>query len=456
MCGIVGMAGELDGKTDKALKHMLIFDSVRGEDSTGIAAVARHSEEVVVVKQLGNPFELFEHRMYPRAIAQRTNRVVIGHNRYATSGGVSRATAHPFEFDSLVGVHNGTLHNKHVLDNAADFKVDSENLYHHIEQNGLEAAIKIIRGAWALVWWDKYEKTLNFLRNKERTLYYTVSEQGNQLFWSSEALMMQAALARNDIKHREISLFEEDMLYSVPIPTGGKLGKVHCRKIENDPAPIIIHQGGRVYDNRNSFPKGTTATTGAEASPKNNVVKLEKPDNAPVDSRSKVDAAFMQQKNLVLEAVVIVKEKSGAEYVLCFCPDKPFYEVRLYVHSKHAVHQDIGCEFEGDISGFVQTGSDGVGYYKVSPHGIKITATADANACNAVGNNLEYLSHDGKYLGKAEWEKKYGQCAFCSDDISADDMLDKGARLTKAGDALCGGCLQDPEIKEYVNTVEVN
>jgi predicted glutamine amidotransferase len=456
MCGIVGMAGELDGKTDKALKHMLIFDSVRGEDSTGVASVGRHNDDVMVAKQLGNPFELFEHRLYPKTIANRQNRVVIGHNRYATSGGVSRATAHPFEFETLVGVHNGTLHNKHVLDNSGDFKVDSENLYHHIERNGLDAAIKIIRGAWALVWWDKEEDTLNFLRNKERTLYYTVNEAGNQLFWASEAWILDIALGRNDIKHKDIVLFEEDMLHSVPIPRGGKLGKPVLRKIVNDPAPVVVHTVGRVYDNRNNFQQGATTAGTSSTSPSTNVVKLEKPANVPVDSRSKVDAEFMRSKKLLMEAVVVVKEQSGAEYVLCFCPDKPFYEVRLYVHGKHAVQQDIGCEFEGDISGFVQTASEGVGYYKVSPHGIVITATADANAVHAVGTAGEYLTHDGKYLGKAAWEKEYGQCAFCSDNIEADDMLDKGARLSKSGDAFCGGCMKDDEIKQYVNIVEAN
>jgi hypothetical protein len=455
MCGIVGMAGELDGKTDKVLKHLLIFDTVRGEDSTGVASVGRHNEDVLVAKTLGCPHELFEHRLYGKAITGRQNRVVIGHNRYATSGGVSKATAHPFEFDTLVGVHNGTLHNKHVLDNAGDYKVDSENLYHHIEKNGLDAAIKIIRGAWALVWWDKEDETINFLRNKERTLYYCVNEAGNQLYWASEAWMLEIALGRNDIKHKGIQIFEEDFLHSIPVAKGGKLGKPMLRKIVNDPAPVVIHQQGKVYDNRGSFTKGTTTGSNGSESPKNNVVKLEKPANAKIDSRSKVDAEFMQAKKLVLEAVVVVKEQSGAEYVLCFCPDKPFYEIRLYVHSKHKVQQDIGCEFEGDISGFVQTESEGVGYYKVSPHGIVITATADANACTAVGTVGEYLTHDGKYLGKADWEAVYGSCAFCSDNIEADDMLDKGARLTKAGDALCGGCMEDPEIKQYVNTVEV-
>lgn len=457
MCGIVGMAGELDGKTDKVLKQLLVFDTVRGEDSTGVATVGRHNEDVLVAKALGNPYELFGLKAYDKSVTQRQNRVVIGHNRYATSGGVSKHTAHPFEFDTLVGVHNGTLHNKHVLDNAADFKVDSENLYHHIENNGLDAAIKIIRGAWALVWWDKEEKILNFLRNKERTLYYTVNQAGNQLYWASEAWMLDVALGRNDIKHKGIELFEEDMLHQIPVATGGKLGKPVLRKIVNDPAPVVVHvQGGRVYDQRSNFTTGTTGTGTTSTSPKNNIVVLEKPANAQPDSRSKVDAAFMQAKKVVLEAVVVVREKSGAEYVLCFCPDKPFYEIRLYVHSKHAVHQDIGCEFEGDISGFVHIATDGVGYYKVSPHGITITATADANACDAVGTVGEYLTHDGKYLGKAAWEAKYGQCAFCSDDIQADDMLDKGARLTKNGDALCGGCMQDPEIKQYVQTVDVN
>ena len=158
MCGLVGVAGDLTAKEDKILRTLLILDTVRGEDSTGIAAIPKFGD-AVVVKTVGPAFELFNLKKYENTI-NKQNRVVIGHNRFATQGAVNKANAHPFEFDTLVGVHNGTLRNKSKLKDANTFVVDSENLYHHIEQEGLRDAIDTVDGAYALVWWNKNEETL--------------------------------------------------------------------------------------------------------------------------------------------------------------------------------------------------------------------------------------------------------------------------------------------------------
>ncbi len=95
MCGLVGCAGILDFASEKAFRNLLILDSLRGEDSTGIASVKKNSEDVTVVKAVGDPFRLFETRRFDKVMAQG-NRVLIGHNRYATTGSVSASNAHPF------------------------------------------------------------------------------------------------------------------------------------------------------------------------------------------------------------------------------------------------------------------------------------------------------------------------------------------------------------------------
>src|SRR5690606_8536689 len=111
MCGLVGVAGNITSVSDKIFRTLLILDTVRGEHSTGVAAVRRNTEEVYLAKQLGNPFELFNDKRYDTAI-NSINKVIIGHNRFATRGAVNKANAHPFENDLVVGAHNGTLDNK--------------------------------------------------------------------------------------------------------------------------------------------------------------------------------------------------------------------------------------------------------------------------------------------------------------------------------------------------------
>lgn len=451
MCGIIGAAGDIDLKAEKAVKTMLIFDTVRGEDSTGLFSAHKTNEDdYVLAKQVGNPFELFETRQC-KTIFSRMSRVLIGHNRYATQGKVNKANAHPFDFDTLCGVHNGTLTNKHALADSYKFDVDSENLYHHIEKKGIEDAIKIARGAWALVWWDKINSELNFLRNEERPLFYTVRDDGRQLFWASEKWMLQVALSRSEIKHKDIKEFEQDFLHTVPVEKGGHLGKPILRKLERAAEmQTFQHNNGRVVQDSRIFPIGAAATTnGATNKPtsqtQGNVLTL--PNKAKPDSRSTLESAFCGAKQVPLEAICLVQEPSGAEYVLCFCPDKPFFEIRLYTHHKHDVHRQIGCEFTADISGWTMVEKN-VGFYKVSPH----TVTNLTTEAQEEDTTKEYPDHHGKYLNWGEWTKQYGTCCFCSDTVLPSD-LDEGARFTKTGDILCPQCIKDESLINYVELV---
>ena len=94
MCGIVAVFGDISIKVEQAFKQMLIMDSVRGLDSTGVAVIDRNGD-VSVIKEVGNPFYLLDSDLFDKAM-RGSHKGLIGHNRAATTGKILRKNAHPF------------------------------------------------------------------------------------------------------------------------------------------------------------------------------------------------------------------------------------------------------------------------------------------------------------------------------------------------------------------------
>lgn len=191
MCGLVGMAGDISYEMrTKTFRDMLDVCQVRGRDSTGVIAVM-NNQEYDWSKQVGPPSALVDTRTYEQRIERKTVCALIGHTRSKTVGDISVKNAHPFDFpdEGICGVHNGTLRGYHNLDTHAHGKVDSEVLYGHMAHNGVEDTFKNVEGAYACVWWNAKEKTLNFFRNDQRPLWFTWSDDLKTMFWASECWM---------------------------------------------------------------------------------------------------------------------------------------------------------------------------------------------------------------------------------------------------------------------------
>ena len=194
----------------RVFASLQMFSQLRGRDSTGLAVVPFVADQPIkIFKELGGVETLvIEHK---EAFDQKTwhlnistsGKCLIGHHRHATSGSISAENAHPFELDNIIGCHNGTLFDSSIVDLPSYSKdlIDSQVILKEIDSGKpLNEIIEYVRGAWALVWWNKEEQTLNMCRNDERTLHVAITDDNRTLFWASESWMLDVSLRRAGFK----------------------------------------------------------------------------------------------------------------------------------------------------------------------------------------------------------------------------------------------------------------
>ncbi len=251
MCGIVGMvAKEAAGfyyNHAELFKQMLLCDSVRGEDSTGVFGVLRN-KQVRLAKQAAAPQIFYETKAWDKFITMMTKemQIVVGHNRSATKGLINNENAHPFLKDNIVLVHNGTLSNHRGLYNT---EVDSDAICHGFAEKGVEETLNFIQGAWALVWYDMTTKKLYLARNEDRPL--TIAHTEQNLLFASEGIMLQWLAKRNNMEIKDIFHLDPHVLYEVGV------GPFELKK-----TPIKIKKNEVVvYPTYESFPHRTHGNT---------------------------------------------------------------------------------------------------------------------------------------------------------------------------------------------------
>lgn len=205
MCGLVGVINTTNTSRvdfDNFFKQALVADSVRGKHSTG-SLIVDFSYKETTIKKLGNPFNLLDSPEFSTAL-QKQIRLMMGHNRWATKGGISVDTAHPFTHGDITLCHNGTLHAHRTLSSRMDFDVDSEAICHMLsESDDPIKSLEKIDGAFALTWYNSLTRTFHIARNKERELYLAKisdnSGKGAYLYASELGLLYWLAY-RNSIK----------------------------------------------------------------------------------------------------------------------------------------------------------------------------------------------------------------------------------------------------------------
>ncbi len=263
MCGIVGIAGKLEFRDEKLMKSLLVNDYIRGPDSTGFASISKQ-DEIKLSKIPSHPFDLFDMGSFKSALSAHNSKMFLGHNRAATRGKVCHGNAHPFEIDGIVGVHNGSLDYQEWrdLEDAAGekFGTDSAAIIACIARIGVKDTLKLMRGAWSLVWMDVKDNSINFLRNVERPMFLAWSKNFDRLYFSSSWQIMSASIlltenynATDDLDHGTgknsftYMPTEVDTHYRINLQAlaeGGKKLKPTIKKIAGKPKGEVVTMGG--------------------------------------------------------------------------------------------------------------------------------------------------------------------------------------------------------------------
>lgn len=220
MCGLFGVVtGERVPELSGFLHDFTIMGTLRGEDSTGFFQVKKGTGATRIFKM---PYsgELVAKTSGAKSIyaAAAEMPVTIGHNRFATRGAVSLENCHPFEHASsdryVVGAHNGYFNGWASKEDGIEFNVDSDWAYYRIHKFGGQEALKKLHGAYALLWYENDGK-LRMAVNGQRELHFAFVHKKNTMLIGSEASMLWAAAARNniDIELDSLQYPEKDAIY---------------------------------------------------------------------------------------------------------------------------------------------------------------------------------------------------------------------------------------------------
>lgn len=456
MCGLVGVAGDIDVNLKKVFEQMLFVDQLRGPHSTGVAGVKNYDQAVSVAKVVGGFDALSEMKSYDE-ILKNYNKVLLGHNRFATIGKITRNNAHPFNFEHIVGAHNGSLRRYMNLKGYYDFPVDSQVLYNSINEDGLETTLANVEGAYALTFWDKRTQKMNFIRNTERPLFIGWTKNEKAIIWASEEWMIEGICARNGVELSAIFGIEKDTLLTVHIPTVKEKLVPHIRP-ELKGGTALAPTGVVVPFRGNGFSGGNNptnvGTTGTGTTSGTQVSTATTQTGAKAEETAKEIVASLQcpigRGELTFTAGAKGCTADGAKYVTLELEGDP-REYRLYLKKSDYGCYTTGDKVKGRINSMEVYNNDIV--YKMQHLSAENLTTKEKDIIDVAalrelveGVSTEeevpfdqedtYDDHMGRPLNKADFMKKFSFCAYCSGNIDPD----LGYRFIK-DECLCDSCM---------------
>ncbi|HMH31278.1 MAG TPA: glutamine--fructose-6-phosphate transaminase (isomerizing) [Methylomirabilota bacterium] len=237
MCGIVGYIGQKPG-TELVLKGLEALE-YRGYDSAGIALVNQTNSQVF--REVGRVSGLIK---AVEAEQDLSAKLVIGHTRWATHGGVTVQNAHPQANNakSIFVVHNGIIENfseirqkleteGYHFDSQTDTEVIPNLLDYYSKQlpsfeDAFKAALNDVRGAYSIVAITTKEPDTLYAARLSSPLVIGVGEGENFLASDPSAIM----------EHTKKVVYLED--YDVAVITKSDV-KIHNLKETKSEIPKV-------------------------------------------------------------------------------------------------------------------------------------------------------------------------------------------------------------------------
>lgn len=428
MCGIIGMfdvtTGGLFSSDDKPFFDMLLLNSLRGADSTGLMGIDPRKNLVDTVKAVGSPYDLVMWEASQRFMKRIGSKYygVIGHGRAATVGSVKAQNAHPFKHGNITMVHNGTLRNYEALKKRhnIEFEVDSEAICYLINHLGINETIKEIEGAYAMVWYNLETKKVYILRNHERPLKYILGTKKNRLIFASEEHVALAGILREyNPSYMKSQDFTAMKLYSFGFETN------EIKFEEEDLYPLVRTPGYTHHYTRGSYSATNTHHT------TNNVVTLPAKNSTsvtqtPMYKRGNTTVCVGEDIHFFLDdaqELSNVQDQEGNPIVAVegHHVDDPGIKVNANFQGKFSEIED---KLKGDKSSLT-----------LCARVVKISVTSSVMGCRIFAEEAEFVASEPETTSKSKSKKEEVKLKYT--------QLDKDVweRLKTKGCIECGAAL---------------